>query len=290
MKTMCLVATVAYLCCGASSTFGQIQILNSEANQQSSRFVSDSSEQAEIQPLPFADGDTPDNPFDFLSSQPTPAEASPDTYLPATPIDAQSPIKLDTDDSSVGEVHADVRGESIGDPSSLPVSRNHGRDIVDTIVDYSVLANVQHASQGPVFWTGAAQTPNPVAEILLRQQCVDGLWDGYQAQRDAECAAMWANIAGHPRCCQGQCGTAGGCPTCPQPAVVNRYRCGTANTACATNCDQGPMSSQQPCTQCAQRAAALPSAPRSLTQPAPFLPVGQDVQRNVASYPATPLR
>lgn len=116
------------------------------------------------------------------------------------------------------------------DPTSLPTGlrHRHRRSPVDAMVDYATLSGVADASgpHGIVDWGyGQLKAPNHIASILLREECVDGLWDSYPATRAAECELMWKRLTATKRCCQG-CNGCGGCASgcgagnCGQ---VNRY-------------------------------------------------------------------
>ena len=122
------------------------------------------------------------NPFDF-SNQPAPPSTAPQAEL----------------------------SNSFQDPDSIPgCAQPPERSIVDTMVDHSMLMNTPHASYEPVDWCQTITTPNPVAEMMLREYCVDGLWDGYEAQRAHLCAHMWHKLSGHGcGSCGSQCGCCG---------------------------------------------------------------------------------
>lgn len=216
-KTITFLATVAFSCCGIASSFGQIQISTGQptpapilvSNQTEVGEVSDSLVQESVS-----------NPFDFFSEEDSPGVSAPTI----------EPVDLSPSDE---------------DPASLPVGRHHrNRSVVETIIDHSTLSAVPNAAMAPVFWNGPARTPNPVADILLREECnVRALWAGYPAQRAAECADMWNRI-NNPHGCK-SCGHAGGhCNTC-QPRVINRY----TQQAAPQPCDQMPAATT-PCTQC----------------------------------------
>lgn len=182
-----------------------------------------------------------DNPFDFL-----------DAPQPEHGLRTEASSPSDTSRSN----------SPASDPSSLPVVRHPRQGIVDAIVDHAALDGVMDASQSPVFWTQSAQTPNPVASILLREQCVQGLWDGYQAERARECAAMWAHLAGHQHC-GNACGScaAGGCQSGACAGPRNRYR---------EACDSAPVG----CSSCAiNHATGQPAGPQVLPASRPMAPV-----------------
>lgn len=117
------------------------------------------------------------------------------------------------------------------DPKSLDATSRRVRKptVVDTMADYATLADIQHAGHAAVDWSyGMGHTPNHVAEAMLREYCVDGLWDGYSELRARECAEQWAHIHGLKQCrLFGQHGT---CQQCG--GTKNRYRHGHSCNAC----------------------------------------------------------
>jgi hypothetical protein len=206
MIRMIFCAAAALSCCGATSLFGQNH----------STDVLPTLDVQQATPVVFPQDSTLPNPFDFAPSG-----------MAETPSQPEPPASAET----------------ASDPSSLPVTRsNNDRSVVDTIVDQAALMNTPHASYEAVDWCGSIETPNPVGEVLLRQFCVEGLWDGYEAQRACVCARMWHHLQKH-HC--GGCGHSTGCPSCAcvgRASSQNRYRqgncgghCGTANTGhCAS--------------------------------------------------------
>lgn len=247
MKKIILCATVAFSCCGINSLYGQIHLPHGSPTL-APQLVANQTQAAEIDgetPMPFQ-APTPvvvPNPFDFELSSP-----SPETN--AAQNAGVSGVEL-TDSPSLNQSNLD--------PSSLPVGRHHRRrpNIVDTMADYSMLANTPHAGVTPVDWCRTNRTPNPIADIILRQECVEGLWAGYPAERAAECARMWEKIHGS---CNNGC-PVGPCQPCSVGAginvsaasILNRYRqshgrrrakaCDRGNASCdAGNAPCGPNS------------------------------------------------
>lgn len=232
MKKLTLLAAAALSCCVYSNTFAQVQILRATGPSAAPRLVSD---QTQLDDLPSAQATNannlgPDgaqvvpNPFDYFAdhlpriSPPPAAEnnspqiLSEDGSLLEDGLTGPPVAKQDSDASS---------------PATLPVGRHHRhqRSVVDTIVDQAAIGNIPHVSTTPIQWCPAPQTPSPVAEWLLREECVAGLWDGYPQRRAAECAHMWAHLSGHcGHCGSGGCATvAGPCSACAEPRVRNRY-------------------------------------------------------------------
>ncbi len=176
----------------------------------------------------------------------------------ATDIPNPFEFSRETESSAVAAPQAELP-DSLQDPTSLPVTRqHHERTVVDTIVDHSMLMNTPHASYEPVEWCQSMATPNPIGEIMLREFCVQGLWDGYEAQRAHLCAHMWHKLSGH-HC--GSCGPSGSC--CPPVGcnnrsncgpVQNRYRAAQPKAGCSGNCGVAD------CEHCAQ-ASPIPAVP-----------------------------
>jgi hypothetical protein len=268
MKNLTLLTAVALACCMVSPLVAQVQILRSGTPTPAPRLVADQTALAEVEPLPIqsptASPQIP-NPFDYFdqgfSAKETPTESPVSLAEPpqTEPLASESPI-------------AEKAAES--DPASLPVGRHHRQNsptIVDTIVSHATLGNIPNAAVTPVYWGGAPQTPNPVAQWSLREQCVDGLWANYQQQRAAECAHMWEHLNGHG--CGIACVT-GPCTACSQHAHQaaaprrNRYlerftarkpaKCdtGAQPTLAATACDscQSAYGQAAPgCSDCVQK-------------------------------------
>lgn len=190
MKNLLFCATVAFSCCAASICLSQSD-LDSE--------------------LEFSD--PPSNPFDFPASQvkdlSPPPNASPST--PAAPQQepaTQQPVATQHGGAYPPRAHG-VPPQAHGSPQQ-------------PMVDLSVLAHTPHVKHTPINWAQQVQTPNPIADILLREYCSQGLWNGYEQERAAECAHMAKKLAGG--CC-------GKCTQCNQ--------CNTAPSACSACSGQG---------------------------------------------------
>ncbi|MCR9293492.1 MAG: hypothetical protein NXI32_12285 [bacterium] len=225
MKKISLCATVALICCGTSSLFGQIRLGDASAF----RLQEDINSPSDIRPAEApiglnAEAEIPD-PFTFLddsdgSIPPLSPEATAAQQAPALEIQPQADMD-----------------PSLTDPKSLPVRTNLPKNsVVDTMVNDDTVASIPNAALQPVDWCyGQMRAPNHVADYLMRQECVNGLWDNYPAQRAAECAHMWKHLTAKKKCrCGHGCNTA--CGSCP----TNRY--------VSENCDS--------CTHCAATANA----------------------------------
>ncbi len=265
MKKLTLLTAAALACCTWSNTFAQVQILRSAAPHAAPRLVSDQTELLEPDSLSSGaaqgNGAIP-NPFDYFSDDLPKIEPQAERGTEQPDL-LEGQHSLLEDESALLEQHP---GESAGsnqaaeqDPASLPVGRHHRRapSVVDTIINQAALGNIPHASTTPVYWGGTHHTPNPVAEWLLREECVAGLWANYPQQRAAECAQMWACLAGHSSCGASSCGTVSGpCSVCAGTRVRNRYReqaCGSCAPACGDN-------SAGTCNACGPAAEYLPSS------------------------------
>ncbi len=286
MKKLHLLAAVALSCCAVSPTFAQVQILRNGVPTPAPRLVSDRTSLAELEPLPIASPDSAaaiPNPFDYFDQE------LPQIDPQATTIEEALP-NLVVDEPAAAGPNSDAER----DPKSLPVGRHHRQNspsMVDTIVSQAALGNIPNASVTPIYWGGAPQTPNPVAEWLLREDCVGGLWANYPQQRAAECADMWnclsgngcgcgAGGCGHGGCATGACGT---CNTCSAPAAPrNRYlerlsalpmgcnTCAQTAAPCATcnSCQQNYGAPTPGCSECAQNGAQA-TQPTQPTQHGP---------------------
>jgi hypothetical protein len=233
MKNVSLYATVAFLCCGSTSLFAQAYGWK-EAQNRSPQAVSPSA--SGLQP---AAEQIPD-PFQFLDNPQEPAST------PAKTDSSRSPVLIAPQTKS---------GES-SDPASLPVSRPYSSNnaVVDTMVHQGVIASVPHAATSPVEWCyGELRAPNHVADFLMRQECVEGLWDRYPAQRAAECAHMWEKLTATKQC---HCGH--GCGSCN----ANYSHSGSVNRYTQSQCDGcahcAATANAQALNQAAQMAAVKP--------------------------------
>lgn len=266
MKKTLLCATVAFVCCGATSSFAQMRMLPGQPTP-APRLAAAQITEAEIA-----------SPFDSLAD-----ELEPSDFF---------------DDSPLQESNS---SEPASDPTSLNVSRPDGRNVVDTLVDYSTLSNVPDCSIVPVDWTQSARTPNPVAEILLRERCVNGLWDNYPAERAAECAHMYAKLNGHSRCGSGACGVSGPCSVCAPAATCaqprNRYReRQPLRSHIGKQCDSAPACNIAPSCDapapCASGGCASNIAPGQLpSQPVSSIEIPTpEIKENVASLQLPAIR
>ena len=248
MKKLTLLAAAALSCCSLSPTFAQVQVVRSGARPSASRLVSNQTELNGLQPFAAAGQSSQQsvaqeavpNPFDYFSEdlptvQPkaTSSDISPDRLT-----EEQSLLEGDLPTSSFAPQADDSKPSSVAqeesntdDADSTPVGRHHRHNpsVVDTIVTQAALGNVPHCATTPIYWGETQHTPNPVAEWLLREQCVAGLWAGYPQQRAAECAHMWACLSGHSCSCGSGCGSgcgqvSGSCSGCAHPhGRHNRY-------------------------------------------------------------------
>ena len=256
MKKLTLLTAVALSCFAVNSATAQIQVLRSGTPTPAPRLVSDQTSLSEAQPLPLAPNSTEAiaNPFDFF-----------DRELPQVEPQAEvSQSDLQSASPSNETLTNDQETES--DPASLPVGRRHGHNgpsVVDTIVSQATLGNIANASVTPVYWGGNTQTPNPVAEWLLREECVQGLWANYPQQRAKECATMWSKLAGPcGGCSSGTCAqNAAPCTTCAvQKAPRNRYleRLSAPPMGCNTCAPAAPSANCATCDSCQQNGGAAP--------------------------------
>lgn len=221
-KTTILMATVAFSCFGSASVLAQIRIDAAQpramqrlvvAQTGISDFEDDAATAEEVIP----------NPFDFFTSEDP-------SSIPTAP---HAPHATQPAPAGIG-----VAGSpSDLDPQSLPVGRRHRQQsMTQTILDHGTIAAIPHTATAPVYWSAPEQTPNPIANFLLRQDCnQQALWNGYPAQRAADCARMWQQLSVEHGCgrggkcghacgqgCGQGCGCAGSAAACA-PAPRNRY-------------------------------------------------------------------
>ncbi len=229
MKILTLLTAAALSCCTFSTTLAQVQILRAAGPSPAPRLVSDQTQREDLTsavgaPQRALSGEGTEqiaNPFDYFAEQESPQTTQAAPTEAATRSLPEQPGLIE--DAASDPVAAQPpASDSL--PATLPVGRHHHqRSIVDTIVDQAALGNVPQLMYAPLYAAGAPQTPNPVADWLLREECVAGLWGGYDRQRAAECAHMWAHLSSH---CghHATCGHhAGACNACNSPRVRNRY-------------------------------------------------------------------
>ncbi len=199
-----VLAVGAFLYCGPSFCFGQINILDDRSGPRSI-LVGTSDEL--LVPAPAADLTR-----ESLASPEISTQSEAEGLL--APADEPSSILVD----------APAPTPPAADPSSLPV-RTHGHhNPVDQILRNGLIAQTPHCNEVPVSWP-SRQVDNPTARMMMASGCTQGLWDSYAAERAAQCAHMYSHLAGHQHhhaCGAGACNSVGhGCATCAQP--VNRY-------------------------------------------------------------------
>lgn len=263
MKIRILCATVAISCCGLSSSQAQVRILGGFGQPTPApKLVSDRTDVGDDELFTGGLGEITEavNPFDFLPNAedgdiPLQMQQPAASAAPAAPT-ATQPLQPSENDAAIRQPATDFFGNdnnSDSDPQSLPVGRHHGRSIVDTIVDYSTVDSIPHAAFAPVAWA-PMRAPQPVADILLREPCVAGLWATYPQERAQDCANMWSHLNGHGHggCGHAGCGHAGaGCNSCGHAAHAvprNRYleqaHGGCVHGGCATGaCGNGQCDS-----------------------------------------------
>lgn len=304
MKKLTLLTAAALACCGMSPIFAQVQILRSGTPTVAPRLVSDQTELGGLDPFaeaksgsgPAVAKETIANPFDYFAEDlPSIEPQAVRTYnSQELPSEAQSLLDENASPNSLSS-QPEAAAE---DPASLPVGLHHRRNssVVDTIITEAALGNIPHCAMTGVDWGGSLHTPNPVADWLMREECVNGLWANYPQQRAAECAAMWAHLAGHSCGGCGSCGTvAGPCSACAAPPVRrNRYlegrlaaplACGTNSGACHT-CQTGAA-----CAACDDAQPAAPCGSSDCAQATPHKAPAELVntkELNVAKLPSLP--
>ena len=231
MRMIFLYATVAFLCCGNCSLFAQIRTLNG-APSPAPRLAAN---QAEVDGagIPLVPSEQPAiaNPFDML-------QGNAGDNAPATPSFTQP-----TQPS-----------QPAGDPTSLPVKQeNADGNLVNTMANHALVDSIPNASVTPVDWClGQMRAPNHVAQVLMHQECVDGLWARYPAQRAHECAHMWNKLTVKKgchgdNCCYDNCCNSG-CNNGCCPGNGHGGRCGgLCGGKCGGGCGNGCCSSGDCC-------------------------------------------
>ena len=143
------------------------------------------------------------------------------------------------------------------------------------------LAVTPEVGMVPVFWPqgmGGCATPNPVAAIMARNWCTQGLWDSYACERALQCQAIQKQLngshCGHGHCGHGHCG---------HGHVVNRYTAASGCASCAAGCDSAGVNqlsstaptspSPSPVTP-ASAGSYVPSNPSTSTPPLPMVDGG----------------
>ncbi len=273
MKKLTIFATVAFSCCGLTSTVAQVRILGSGQPTLAPMLVSDQTPVTEVPALPLAAQDALEavpNPFDYFDQGNALDHQIDSGTAPVGPSDWTGLLGGDLDAPARPSPQGFTHGS---DPTSLPVAADKRPQVVDTIINQAMLGNIANASLAPVYWGGVPQTPNPIAEWLLREECAQGLWANYPQQRAAECAAMWNCIHGHG-CCQNPGTVAGPCSACAAPKVRNRY-----TEHLQPTCVAAPSGSTQ-CDQCAVNQ--VPTTPNIEGQQT----MQASSPKNIASLPA----
>ncbi|MFO0943632.1 MAG: hypothetical protein U0930_23090 [Pirellulales bacterium] len=241
MRFTILASAVALSCCG----------LNSLASAQYSRSAglptpapslylgqSDEPEQPQAQVENSASNSDEQankrSPFDFLNND-------------AKALSAPEAASLQYDSSPSADAGT---GKSVGRLNSSPA---------DIIIAGAKAVNAGYFP--PIDWASAGhRTPNPTADYMLREYCVDGLWDNYAAERAQQCARQMERIYGGHRHC-GSCGVQPACQSCgvgcgtgQSRPVINRYRTNGSCTGCAQCTGQAtPAAVAAPgCNDCAQ--------------------------------------
>ena len=177
-----------------------------------------------------------ENPFDSLHEQLSAPAFGPTLIEPAVKDSVVSP--------------SPVRAEIAEDPASIPTGTHHHRNtMVDRMAQQQTVASVPHASNSVIEWGfGHPHPPIYIAQIMLRQDCVEGLWCGYGALRAEACAKQWERL--------------------------NAQKCRKCKTGCSTGCDNGVVNRYKAgCDSCAQRAttAAKPETVRTVSANSPIL-------------------
>ncbi len=150
-----------------------------------------------------------ENPFDFIREQLSPSAFDPSLVerVERDPVVRPNPVPA----------------EIAEDPASIPTGTHHHRNtMVDRMAQQQTVASVPHASNAVIEW--GLRHPHPpiyIAPMMLRQDCVEGLWCGYGAIRAEACAKQWERLSAQ-RCRKCKTGDSTGYHN----FVVNRYTAG----------------------------------------------------------------
>lgn len=185
-----------------------------------------------------------DNDAFGLFNSPEAKEATPDE----TTSDNSSIL---TEAQPIAELTEDPSGQIPDPAATAPNSARPGK-LTEQFTEKAPLAVLAHTPQVgmvPVYWPqgmAGCATPNPIAAIMARNWCTQGLWDSYQCERDLQCQCIQQQLNGSGHC--GHCGSAGHCGHGHgnHHHAVNRYavpmgtgaRCGTfgcASGSCASS-------------------------------------------------------
>ena len=137
------------------------------------------------------------------------------------------PAQSSTDEAYFAE------GAEVNDPESLtPAKTNESRSVLEKSLPVttkgnqqaplSVLSGTPEVGMVPVMWPeiGGCPTPNPVASMMTRNWCTDGLWATYPCQNARQCAHIQEHIHGHNRYAAGHSGLGCAAPGCTAPGCT----------------------------------------------------------------------
>lgn len=162
------------------------------------------------------------------------SKPSPFDFFPADRTNEVQP-------SETASLQSDVSIEE-SEPATKAVGRrHHASSPADAIINGAQATGYF----APIDWSSAArQTPNPTADYMMRQWCVDGLWDNHAAEMALQCARQSQRIyGGHHHC--GQCRVQPGCQNgaCQQAHVAAPVR-SSGCAHCASTAPRQPAGQQ----------------------------------------------
>jgi hypothetical protein len=131
----------------------------------------------------------------------------------------------------LSEIDAPSPIEPVLESQPVPAPPQPLPDPVDTILQNSAAPVPSGTDFAPAYWSGYGRAPNPLADYMRSQWCVDGLWDSHAAERAAQCAKQAYRISCGWR---HNCGCGAGCcgPYCGHCA-------NTCNGCCTAGCLHG---------------------------------------------------
>lgn len=231
MRFSVLASAVAIACCGfvSFSSAQYTQLTGAPTPAPTLKLVQ--SEDATSQQLGESsearttDSTSKPSPFDFF------------------PSDQANPVQQ----SESASLQSDVSIEDSETATKAVGRRHHASSPADAIISGAQATGYF----APIDWSSAArQTPNPTADYMMRQWCVDGLWDNHAAEMSLQCARQSQRIyGGHHHC--GQCRV--------QPGY---YQGGCHSNACQGGaCQQAHVAAPVRSSGCAHCASAAPRQP-----------------------------
>ncbi|MCA9190938.1 MAG: hypothetical protein KDB03_04235 [Planctomycetales bacterium] len=298
MRKILTILAVACACVGVSPLHAQVQILGSYGQPTlAPRLVANQNLLGEDSAT--AESSAIANPFDYLSPSADSAASSTfggtglsepslvqprirplEPLIPDAPVVTESPSDRQLTNDSADDFQKRPIDSRAVNQGQVGVSTPYA---LDANVGTSFVPTVPNAGFAPAQWCQPTAGYNPVATYMLRQWCVDGLWDNYPCERAALCADMHGHLTKKSAC--STCAPGIACNSC-QP--INRY---TQPTHGCSTCQNGntcqlsaPALVQGPPTFHSTWAGLLPSTQTPAAAPRYAVPPAVPTPARVASY------